>query len=139
MPAGVAGDDESAAASGAGPRLILAGMTHLQLTVYAARDWRANFFPVGIAHSIVGGTAPERTPRQAVQRAGWQALRRYRAGLRVRHGPLTAHCCLGLAKLSRRTDKREQAQEHLATATTMYREMGMTYWLEKAEAEVREP
>jgi hypothetical protein len=39
-------------------------------------------------------------------------------------------------KLYRRTDKREQAQEHLATATTMYREMGMTYWLEKAEAEM---
>jgi hypothetical protein len=28
-----------------------------------------------------------------------------------------------------------RAQDHLATATTMYREMGMTYWLEKAEAE----
>jgi hypothetical protein len=26
-------------------------------------------------------------------------------------------------------------REHLTTATTMYREMGMTYWLEKAEAE----
>jgi hypothetical protein len=45
---------------------------------------------------------------------------------------------LGLGKLSVRTDKREQAQEHLATATMMYREMGMTYWLEKAEAEMRE-
>jgi hypothetical protein len=32
-------------------------------------------------------------------------------------------------------DTREPAQEHFATATTMYREMGMTYWLEKAEAE----
>jgi tetratricopeptide (TPR) repeat protein len=50
--------------------------------------------------------------------------------------PLVAHCHLGLGKLYRRTDKREQAREHLATATTMYREMGMTYWLEKAEAEV---
>jgi class 3 adenylate cyclase/tetratricopeptide (TPR) repeat protein len=50
--------------------------------------------------------------------------------------PLVAHCHLGLGKLYRRTDKREQAQEHLATATTMYREMGMTYWLEKAEAEL---
>jgi hypothetical protein len=33
--------------------LIIAGMTHqglgVQLTAYAARDWRANFFPVGIA------------------------------------------------------------------------------------------
>jgi K+-sensing histidine kinase KdpD len=32
--------------------------------------------------------------------------------------------------------KRAPAQEHLITATTMYREMGMTYWLEKAEAEL---
>jgi hypothetical protein len=52
--------------------------------------------------------------------------------------PLVAHCHLGLGKLYRRTDKREQAQEHLATATTMYREMGMTYWLEKAEVEMRD-
>jgi tetratricopeptide (TPR) repeat protein len=52
--------------------------------------------------------------------------------------PLVAHCHLGLGRLYRRTDKREQAQEHFTTATTMYRDMGMTYWLEKAEAEVRE-
>ena len=52
--------------------------------------------------------------------------------------PLVAHCHLGLGKLYRRTGKPEQAQEHLTTATTMYREMGMTYWLEKAEAEMRE-
>ena len=35
-------------------------------------------------------------------------------------------------------DKHEQAREHLVTATTMYREMGMTYWLEKAEAAAAE-
>ena len=52
--------------------------------------------------------------------------------------PLVAHCHLGLGTLYRRTDKREQAQEHLTTATAMYREMGMTYWLEKAEAWVTE-
>jgi tetratricopeptide (TPR) repeat protein len=52
--------------------------------------------------------------------------------------PLVAHCHLGLGKLSRRTGKRQQAQEHLNTATAMYREMGMTYWLEKAEAEMEE-
>jgi tetratricopeptide (TPR) repeat protein len=52
--------------------------------------------------------------------------------------PLVARCHLGLGKLYHRTDKREQAQDHLATATTMYREMGMTYWLEKAEAWVTE-
>jgi hypothetical protein len=37
-----------------------------------------------------------------------------------------------------RTGKHEQAQEHLTIATTMYREMGMTYWFEQAEAELRE-
>jgi tetratricopeptide (TPR) repeat protein len=51
--------------------------------------------------------------------------------------PLVAHCQAGLGKLYRRTDKREQAQEHLTTATTMYRAMGMTYWLEQAEAEFK--
>jgi hypothetical protein len=53
--------------------------------------------------------------------------------------PLVAHCHLGLGTLYRRTDKREQAHGHLATAMTMYREMGMTYWLEKAEAEMTKP
>jgi tetratricopeptide (TPR) repeat protein len=52
--------------------------------------------------------------------------------------PLVAHCHLGLGKLHRRTGKRQEAQEHLTTATTMYREMGMTYWLEKAAAESAE-
>ena len=51
--------------------------------------------------------------------------------------PLVAHCHLGLGKLSRRTSKRELAREHLTTATTMYREMDMRFWLEKAEAELK--
>jgi hypothetical protein len=53
-------------ASSSGLGLIIAGMTHqgrdVQLTAYAACDWRANFFPVGIAHSIVDGTAWGPTP-----------------------------------------------------------------------------
>jgi tetratricopeptide (TPR) repeat protein len=51
--------------------------------------------------------------------------------------PLQAHCHLGLGKLYRRVSKREQAQEHLTTATTMYRGMDMGYWLEKAEGELK--
>src|SRR5215470_5264909 len=51
--------------------------------------------------------------------------------------PLVAHCHLGLGTVCQHTDKREQAQEHLATAIAMYRDMGMTYWLEKAEAELQ--
>ncbi len=50
--------------------------------------------------------------------------------------PLVAHCHLGLAQLYRRTGSCQQAQEHLTTATTMYREMGMRFWLEKAETEM---
>jgi len=49
--------------------------------------------------------------------------------------PLVAHCHLGLGTLYRRTGKRQEAQEHLTTATTMYREMDMRFWLEQAEAE----
>ena len=52
--------------------------------------------------------------------------------------PLVSHCHLGLGKLYRRTGQREQAHEHLTTATTMYREMDMTYWVGQAEAEMRE-
>jgi hypothetical protein len=33
----------------------------------------------------------------------------------------------------------EQDQEHLATATTMYREMVMRFWLEKTEMSSRNP
>jgi hypothetical protein len=50
---------------------------------------------------------------------------------------VVAHCHLGLSKLYGRTSKRDQAQERITTATTMYRDMGMTYWREKAEMEKR--
>ena len=52
--------------------------------------------------------------------------------------PLIAHCHLGLGKLYRRTRNQEQAKEHLTTATSMMREMDMGFWLEKAEAELKE-
>jgi hypothetical protein len=50
--------------------------------------------------------------------------------------PLVAHCHAGFARLHRRTGKRGESDEHLAAATWMYRAMGMTYWLEKAEETV---
>jgi predicted ATPase len=49
--------------------------------------------------------------------------------------PLVAHCHLGLGQLYQRTGKRDQAQERLTIATTMYREMDMQFWLEQAEAD----
>jgi tetratricopeptide (TPR) repeat protein len=53
--------------------------------------------------------------------------------------PLVAHCHLGLGKLARRAGKHQQASQHLTTATTMYREMGMRFWLEQAEMATAEP
>jgi uncharacterized protein HemY len=53
--------------------------------------------------------------------------------------PLVAHCHLGLGKLYRRTGDHAKAREHLTTAATMYREMGMTFWLEKTGAELGPP
>jgi tetratricopeptide (TPR) repeat protein len=85
---------------------------------------------------LIGDLAARREP------ASEEAMAHYRQALALADElgmrPLVAHCHLGLGKLYRRMDKREQAQEHLTTATTMYREMDMRFWLEKAEAELRE-
>ena len=48
--------------------------------------------------------------------------------------PLVAHCHLGLGKLYRRTGDGAKAEEHLTTASAMYREMDMGFWLAQAEA-----
>ena len=34
--------------------------------------------------------------------------------------------------------ERQEAAEHLTTATTMFREMDMGFWLEQSEAEIKE-
>jgi hypothetical protein len=52
--------------------------------------------------------------------------------------PLLAYCHLGLGRLYKRTAKRDKVQEHLTVATTMFRQMGMRFWLEKAEVEMKE-
>jgi tetratricopeptide (TPR) repeat protein len=75
-------------------------------------------------------------PDVATAEAHYGAAMALAAELEMR--PLVAHCHLGLGKLYRRTGDREQAQEHLTTAMTMYREMDMRFWLEHAEAEMRE-
>ena len=50
--------------------------------------------------------------------------------------PLVAHCHFGLGKLYRRADNREQARQQLSTAAALFREMGMTYWLDQAAVEI---
>ena len=51
--------------------------------------------------------------------------------------PLIAHCHVGLGKLYRQIGSRQQAEEHLTTATAMMRETEMGLWLEKAEVELK--
>ena len=78
------------------------------------------------AHQLLGDVAthPEQFDpargedhyRSALALAGPGAMR-----------PLIAHCHLGLGKLYRRTGPGEAAHEHMTIATTLYRELGMTY------------
>ena len=76
---------------------------------------------------------PDSADREAADRHFHQALAlATELGMR----PLVAHCHLGLGTLHRRTGDGLKAHEHLTTAVTMYREMDMTFWLEKAEAEL---
>jgi tetratricopeptide (TPR) repeat protein len=49
---------------------------------------------------------------------------------RPRMRPLVARCHFGLGKIHQRVGDLEQARQHLDTATTMFREMEMTSWLE---------
>jgi tetratricopeptide (TPR) repeat protein len=51
--------------------------------------------------------------------------------------PLLSRCHLELGTLYGRIGKRQEAEEHLTTATAMCREMHMPFWLEQAEAEMR--
>jgi class 3 adenylate cyclase/tetratricopeptide (TPR) repeat protein len=77
--------------------------------------------------AVVGAEDAEGYYRQALALAEPRGMR-----------PLVAHCHFGLGKLYCRRGNREQAQEHLTTAMAMYREMGMTYWPEQAEAVLRQ-
>ena len=49
--------------------------------------------------------------------------------------PLIAHCYLGIGRVHGRLGKRDTAGEHLARAVMMYRDMGLSYWLDQADAE----
>jgi hypothetical protein len=49
--------------------------------------------------------------------------------------PLVAHCRRGLGMLHRRSGARQDAERELALARDLYRDMGMTFWLERTEGE----
>jgi hypothetical protein len=50
----------------------------LQLIRYDERGWRATFYTTGMEHSPTSatGTAWERTPWRATQRAAWEAMKK---------------------------------------------------------------
>jgi tetratricopeptide (TPR) repeat protein len=52
--------------------------------------------------------------------------------------PLAAHCHRGLGLLHRRTGARQVARQELAVARELYRDMGMTFWLERTDSELAE-
>jgi tetratricopeptide (TPR) repeat protein len=87
---------------------------------------------------LLGEIASRRDPSD-VEQAELSYRQALPLGERLEMRPLVAHCHLGLGRLYRRAGRDEQAQEHLARATLMYREMDMRFWLEQAEADLRTP
>ncbi len=53
--------------------------------------------------------------------------------------PEIARCRLGLARLHRRIRGGAAGAEHLAAAVALFRELGATFWAERAEAQVNGP
>src|SRR4030095_12306115 len=105
------------------------GLQALQL----ARDHK-EFPDEARAYRLLGEVAIRREPERAEDHYGDALSLAEKLGMR----PLVAHCHLGLGKLYRRTGRGDQAREHLTTATTMYRDMDMTYWLEQVTTNLEE-
>ncbi len=84
---------------------------------------------------VLGETAVRRDPPEFAEAERRFAEARALAN-QLEMRPLVAHCHLGLGTLYRHTGDHAKACEHLSTATTMYREMDMGFWLEKAETEL---
>ncbi|PWU24514.1 MAG: hypothetical protein C5B48_06010 [Candidatus Rokuibacteriota bacterium] len=90
-----------------------------------ANEARALYLLGGIGVEQSGGDGPaERHYRDALTLAEGLGLR-----------PLVAQCHLGLAKLGRIRNEPQTRQKHLAVATTMFSELDMPFWLDRAATE----
>jgi DNA-binding NtrC family response regulator/tetratricopeptide (TPR) repeat protein len=71
-----------------------------------------------------------------------EAERHYRDALALADAlgmrPLIAHCHQGFGWLARRTGDLGRARRELGVASDLYREMAMTFWLERTDAELTE-
>jgi tetratricopeptide (TPR) repeat protein len=90
-----------------------------------------------MALRLLGETALRSAPLEADKAAEHYRLARA-LGEELGMRPVIAHCELGLAKLDQRIGRRPEAREHITAAVTMYREMGMPFWLPDAETTMRE-
>ena len=73
------------------------------------------------------------SPMSGALPSGREILRGMRRSPGAGHAPLVAHCHLGLGKLYRRIGDQAKAEKHLTTASAIYREMDMRFWLAQAE------
>ncbi len=84
---------------------------------------------------VLGDIAASAQPPQVEEAEG-----HYRASLTlaVERGmrPLVARCHLGLGSLYRQAGKSAEARDHLTSAVSMFREMEMRFWLQRAEREL---
>jgi len=99
-----------------------AALTH----EYGQRGWEAG------ARRLLAEIASRRRPADVAT-----AEAHYRAALAIAEDlgmrPLVARCHLGLSSICKHPPG--EAEDHLAVATTLFREMGMQFWLERATAE----
>jgi class 3 adenylate cyclase/tetratricopeptide (TPR) repeat protein len=87
------------------------------------------------AHHLLGETVSHRNgPDVAAAEAHYTTSSALASELGMR--PLVAHCCFSLGKLYGRTGDL-RATEHLTMAMSLFREMGIRFWFEKAEAEMQ--
>src|SRR5262249_59195551 len=86
------------------------------------------------AHRLLGELASHRDcPDLATAEAHYATSTALALELCMR--PLVAHCHFGLGKLHQRVGDL-RATEHLTSAMSLFNEMGMRFWFEKAEAEM---
>ncbi len=86
------------------------------------------------ALQLLGETALRSAPNQ-LARAEDPLRQALALGQKLGMRPLIARCHADLARLHRLSDRGTEADEHVQSATTLYREMGMQYWLAQLEAE----
>jgi tetratricopeptide (TPR) repeat protein len=86
---------------------------------------------------LLGEVAAQRQPPEVAQAtAHYQQALTLAEELGMR--PLVAHCHLGLGTLYRQVRRAQPARVALGTAMALYRAMGMTFWLPRAEVALAE-